>query len=207
MSSHHKVGRPRHSTGQAGVISAKEIKQIHRSIDLGDPDLIARNHLVVALSYYVGLRAKEIAALQISDLYDGSSVNKVLRLTSDKVKGDKHRDLYISNSKLRTYIQDYINYRLQVDGELRLSAPLIRSRQGSKFSPASMSRMIGLIYKAAGFQSMTSHSGRRSMITDLANKGVDLNSIRVIAGHSSIATTQRYIEHNPQVISDILKSR
>jgi|TARA_B110000908_G_scaffold165730_1_gene215672 site-specific recombinase XerD len=45
------------------------------------------------------------------------------------------------------------------------------------------------------------------MITDLANKGVDINSIRVIAGHSSILTTQRYIEHNPLKLSDILKDR
>ena len=42
------------------------------------------------------------------------------------------------------------------------------------------------------------------LITKLAYAGIDLNSIRQIAGHSSIATTQRYIDDNPYKIADIL---
>ena len=61
-------------------------------------------------------------------------------------------------------------------------------------------------YKSAGFKDASSHSGRRSLITNLAYAGIDLNSIRQIAGHSSIATTQRYIDDNPYKIADILRA-
>jgi hypothetical protein len=51
----------------------------------------------------------------------------------------------------------------------------------------------------------SSNSGRRRMITRLAEKGIDVNSIRIIAGHSSLQTTQRYIEENPARLANILK--
>jgi site-specific recombinase XerD len=47
---------------------------------------------------------------------------------------------------------------------------------------------------------------RRSLITKLAYAGIDLNSIRQIAGHSSISTTQRYIDDKPYKIADIPSS-
>jgi site-specific recombinase XerD len=61
------------------------------------------------------------------------------------------------------------------------------------------------IYIDADYPDGSSHSGRRSMITRLAKKGIDVNSIRIIAGHSSLQTTQRYIEENPARLANILK--
>lgn len=202
-----KLGRPVHSTGQAGVISTKQLKQIRKFIGVSDPDLVARNNMVVSISYFLGLRAKEIASLRIKDVFDGEHVADVLRLISSYTKGQKHRDVFISNTKLRADIQAYIDYRLNIDGEYLPETALVRSRKGSFFSAASMSRMITDIYKNAGFHKLSSHSGRRSMITDLAHKGIDINSLRILAGHSSIQTTQRYIEHSPTMLSDILKAR
>jgi len=48
-------------------------------------------------------------------------------------------------------------------------------------------------------------SGRISMIIRLAEKDIDVNSIRIIAGYSSLQTTQRYIEENPARLANILK--
>lgn len=207
MTELRKVGRPTHTTGQAGVISSKQLKQIRKFIQLSEADLIARNNMVVSISYFLGLRAKEIASLRIKDVFDGDNICDVLRLISSYTKGQKHRDVFISNTKLRSDIQAYIDYRLDIDGEYLPETALVRSRKGSFFTAASMSRMVTDIYKNAGFHKLSSHSGRRSMITDLAHKGVDINSLRILAGHSSIQTTQRYIEHSPTMLSDILKGR
>jgi len=68
-----------------------------------------------------------------------------------------------------------------------------------------MRRVLNTIYIDAGYPDVSSHSGRRSMITRLAEKGIDVNSIRIIAGHSSLQTTQRYIEENPARLANILK--
>lgn len=202
-----KAGRPTHTTGQAGVISSKQLKQIRKFIQISDSSLVTRNNMVVSLSYFLGLRAKEIASLRMRDVFDGERIIDVLRLISSYTKGQKHRDVFLSNTKLRADIQAYLDERLKIDGEYLPETALVRSRKGSFFSAASMSRMITDIYKNAGFHQLSSHSGRRSMLTDLAHKGIDLNSLRVLAGHSSIQTTQRYIEHSPTMLSDILKAR
>ena len=83
---------------------------------------------------------------------------------------------------------------------------LFRSQKGTAFSSYAMVRVLGDIYKNAGYKDASSHTGRRSLITKLAYSGIDLNSVRQIAGHSSISTTQRYIDDNPHKIADILKS-
>ena len=56
------------------------------------------------------------------------------------------------------------------------------------------------IYKDARMTGATSHSGRRTFITKLADKGVGVRVLMALAGHKSIATTQRYIELNPTVM-------
>ena len=74
------------------------------------------------------------------------------------------------------------------------------------FKDKTFASLLEDIYKNAGFNDATSHSGRRSLITKLAYAGIDLNSIRQIAGHSSISTTQRHIDDNPYKIADILRA-
>ena len=103
-------------------------------------------------------------------------------------------------------IKDYIQERQEEDGiTFSENAPLFRSQKMSAFSPNAMVRVLGDIYRNAGFNDASSHSGRRSLITRLAYAGIDLNSIRQIAGHSSISTTQRYIENDPNRMADILR--
>jgi integrase/recombinase XerD len=52
------------------------------------------------------------------------------------------------------------------------------------------------IYSEAGIEGASSHSGRRSLLTSLASKGVGVRVLQEIAGHSSISVTQRYIDVN-----------
>lgn len=56
------------------------------------------------------------------------------------------------------------------------------------------------IYDAAGFDRVTSYSGHRTFITTLAHKGVNVRVLAALADHRHIATTQRYIELNDNVL-------
>ncbi len=56
------------------------------------------------------------------------------------------------------------------------------------------------IYSQAGISNNSSHSGRRSEPTTLAYKGVSLRVLMALAGHSRIATTQRFIDLRPSVV-------
>jgi integrase/recombinase XerD len=69
------------------------------------------------------------------------------------------------------------------------------------FSANTMTQLFLNIYRAAGFKNASSHSGRRTFITELASKGVSVRVLAELAGHSSIQTTQGYIDVNPQQMS------
>ena len=113
-------------------------------------------------------------------------IKKVLRLLASYTKGAKHRDISLENKSVIKSLQDYIAVRTVDDGlTFNYSAPLFKSQKKIAFSVNAMVRVLGDIYKSAG---------------------IDLNSIRQIAGHSSISTTQRYIEDNPYKIADILRA-
>jgi integrase/recombinase XerD len=128
-------------------------------------------------------------------------------LVAAYTKGNKHRDVSLENTTVINALMDYIQERIEQDKTtFNIDAPLFRSQKKTKFSPNSMVRVICDIYKNAGFKDASSHSGRRTLITKLAYKGIDINSIRQIAGHSSISTTQRYVQDNPFLMADILKS-
>jgi len=79
--------------------------------------------------------------------------------------------------------------------------PLFASQKGGAFSANTMTQLFLNIYRAAGFENASSHSGRRTFITELASKGVSVRVLAELAGHSSIQTTQGYIDVNPQQIS------
>jgi len=57
------------------------------------------------------------------------------------------------------------------------------------------------IYKAVGLKDASSHSGRRTYITRLANKGVGVRLLAELAGQNHISTTQRYIDVNSEQLT------
>ena len=68
--------------------------------------------------------------------------------------------------------------------------------QGAGFSANTMCQLLLRIYDEAGIADATSHSGRRTFITNLAAKGVGVLVLAALAKHSSLATSQRYIDVN-----------
>mgnify|MGYP000671529889 CR=1 FL=1 len=201
-----RSGRPKGTTGQARVLGDEEVEKLLISLFRSPKRNGKRNMAIVVISFRLGLRAKELASLKIKDVYDGNKCKKTLRLIAEYTKGNKHRDLPLNNELVIETLNTYIETRKGYDGRtFNIEAPLFRSQKGSYFSPNAMVRVLKNIYTEAGLEDASSHSGRRSLLTKLANKGVSAFYIRDIAGHSSVVTTQRYIDQNPTVIADILK--
>ena len=61
------------------------------------------------------------------------------------------------------------------------------------------------IYKVVGLKDASSHSGRRTYITRLANKGVGVRLLTELAGHSHISTAQRYVDVNAKQLSEAVE--
>lgn len=156
-----------------------------------------RDETIILFSFYAGLRAKELAALTRGDVFDeDGNVREQFILCAKQSKGGKTRTVYI-NQRLRRALADY-GAKLYLQDPNR---PLFESQKGGHFSANTMCQLFLDIYKAVGLKDASSHSGRRTYITRLANKGVGVRLLAELAGHSHISTTQRYIDVNAEQLS------
>jgi integrase/recombinase XerD len=197
-------GRPPGTSGRAAVLSAPQVRQVFRVARTRSRHS-ARAEATLAISLGLGLRAKELTSLTWEDVYDAKGhVRSVLHLRASYTKGGKTRDVFLSSPTLRRALAKYREGRLSLS--LKAShAPLFPSQKGGAMTPASMARFLKALYRDAGISGASSHSGRRTLITRLAERGIDLKAIAEIAGHSSIRTTAVYVEANPRRLARILQ--
>ena len=157
----------------------------------------ARDTTIFYVSYYAGLRAKEIAALTVGNLFDETgTVREQFVLDASQTKGAKTCTVWI-NAKVRRQLELFSKHLLSK----HTNDALFQSQKGGAFSANTMTQLFLNIYRAAGFENASSHSGRRTFIKELASKGVSVRVLAELAGQSSIQTTQRYIDVNPQQMS------
>lgn len=161
----------------------------------------ARDTTIVVFSINAGLRAKELAALRIGDVFDElGAVRSSFVLAAEQTKGKRTRTVYLNKVLQRQLAQYSTSLRTKVP-----TAPLFQSQKGNFFSPNTMCQLLLHIYKTCSLKDASSHSGRRTFITRLASKGVGVRVLAELAGHSSIATTQRYIDVNAEQLANAVE--
>ena len=182
---------------QAKVLSKAEISRVVAVINAGNHS--DRNKIAFYLTHLAGMRVKEVAALRVGDVYDqkGMVRNQVV-LDSSQTKGTKSRSVMISRKLSRLLAQYYLHIPQHV-----ADFPLIYSQKShNHFSANALCQVFSRIYAAAGLKGASSHSGRRTFITNLANRGVGAKVLMRLAGHKHLSTTQRYIEVNDKMLSE-----
>ncbi len=153
-----------------------------------------RDKAILALSFYAGLRAGEIASLTVGCVRDGdSNIKSEIVLHPSQTKGKHARKVFISD-RLKRELAAYL--ALVPDADTTRS--LFVTQKGNAFTPNVMCHLFRSIYNDMGMEGASSHSGRRTFITNLAAKGVGVRVLAALAGHQSISTTQRYIDVNDQ---------
>ena len=184
--------------GKARVPTDSERKRLSVVTEAG-PDG-RRNVAILAFSYRLGLRAKEIATLTVRDVVDErGKLRPDITLNHWQTKGGKPRTVYLSNPSVKRDIALYLDARRTAEEVLfNLDAAFFKSRKGNHFSPNTMQQLLARLHARAGIQGGRSHSGRRWFATELISKGVDLKAVSVLMGHSSVAMTAQYAEDNPQ---------
>jgi integrase/recombinase XerD len=152
-----------------------------------------RNRLMLLMTHWAGMRVGEVAALRVQDVRDTTgSVLPEIRLSASQTKGQHARVVFVSE-RLRKEIASYL--KTLPTGESG-ATPLFGTQKREAFSANTLCQTLNTLYRRAGLDGATSHSGRRSFITTLASKGVGVRVLASLAGHRSIATTQRYIDVN-----------
>jgi integrase/recombinase XerD len=172
---------------QAQVLSERDVKRVLAAI--ARRSYSSRDRVMFMLSYLAGMRVGEIAALSVSDVYEADGTVKAqIRLSSSQTKGAEARTVLL-NAAAQEELRVYARTLTRQSDE-----PLFVSKWGTAMSSNSLVQVFGRFYTLAGLSNASSHSGRRSFLTGLAHKGVNVRVLAVLAGHKNISTTQRYIE-------------
>ncbi|MDR6420253.1 integrase/recombinase XerD [Paraburkholderia phenoliruptrix] len=175
---------------QAKTFTEKELKQVLTYISLRRHAL--RNRAMVLLTHWAGMRVGEVAALLAGDVVDSDgSIKSEIRLAPEQTKGRHARTVFLGQ-KLRRELAAYV----ASSKNAKLDRPLFYTQKRAGFTANTLCQYFHWLYKNAGIQGASSHSGRRSFITKLASKGVGVRVLMSLAGHRDISTTQRYIDVN-----------
>jgi integrase/recombinase XerD len=180
---------------QAKTLSEKEFKVALAVVAQGRHP--KRDRAMLLTSFWAGMRVGEIAGLTIGDVMgsDGSIKNEI-RLTADQTKGNRGRTVMLGD-RLRRELATYVRSLKRQDAD----RPLFYSQRcRTGFTANTLCQHFHFIYKRAGIDGASSHSGRRTFITTLANKGVGVRVLMALAGHRNMSTTQRYIDLNEEML-------
>lgn len=179
---------------KAKALTASEIKHAI-NVNKADERHGHRNATLVAFGLYTGCRIGEIVGFKIGDVYDTATghVKEQFYLEAKNTKNKKGRFVFC-NKKLKAILTDYIAQR----GKVKDEDALFLSQSGTNFSANSGAQLMKKCFKKAGIDGASAHSTRRTFITKLAQKGVGVRELMVLAGHSSVAVTMQYVETNDE---------
>ncbi len=157
-----------------------------------------RDRLIVELFYATGIRRIELVNLKISDIDIGNKQIKVLG------KRSKERYLPLLSSVCQTIIQ-YLNIRsILLEGQE--NPFLLLTKKGVKIYETLVYRVInGYFSEASSKVKKSPHILRHSFATHLLNEGANLNAVKELLGHSSLAATQVYTHHSVAQLAKVYK--
>ena len=104
------------------------------------------------------------------------------------------RCLPVYDTDLREALKSYLEHRISTTGALRPNDPLFQSQKGGAYSPNTLQEHMALMLRVwAGIKKASSHSGRRTVLSNMLNtRGSTTTSTQQFAGHSCPSSTIKY---------------
>ena len=177
----------------------KNLRELNKVLDVISLYAHAeRNRAMVLLTHLCGLRVCELANLRVSDVVnENGEIRDLLYLDATQTKGSEVRRVFVgkrAKSALKRYLQSNTSV---------LQRTFLFNTQKSKhFNTNAFTQLLKRLFENAHIKDASSHTTRRTFITNLANKGVNVRVIAELASHKSIQTTQRYIDTNDTMLSN-----
>jgi len=186
---------------QARVLPSAVVRRVQSN--LSKRRTYERDLVIFMLSFRAGLRACEIAQLEWSMLTTSDGrLGEVISVRDNIAKMGSGRTIPI-HAELKAALRPM--FRRDISG------PVIRSlTDGQAMQPNSIVNWFVCLYREAGAQGCSSHSGRRTFITHAARNahkfGASLRDVQLLAGHKSIEVTQGYIDGDTDAQRRLIRS-
>lgn len=205
-------------TKQAAALTTEQVKRLVKFVS-EETRFPERNLVIVLLGLKAGLRSQEIAGLTWQMVTDADgNLTEELRLTNTASKGKSGRVVPMNPDLRKALIalrQHEVEKNRPVVGNAyvltlaKANTDLPTRAQSVRFLLSKNSKKQQGWFQRLGWSGVSSHSLRRTFITNAARAvssvGGSLREVQELAGHASIAMTQRYIVANEDVKKDLMK--
>jgi len=173
-------------------------EEVNRVIDEAFDDTFEgqRDSLMIEMFYSTGIRRSELIKLTVDDVYFSKKLIKV--------QGKRNKDRLIPMLPgLMKKIQSFLEFRDKIVTD-KTQTELFVTSKGKRMNPTLVYRRIRAYFSVASSKVRKSpHILRHTFATHLLNKGADINTIKEILGHFSLASTQEYAKVRlPKIVQD-----
>ena len=180
-------------------VEQKDMAKLFAELEFPDDWEGWTDRLVLEILYCTGMRRGELVALKESQVDGGNLTIKVLG------KGNKERVIPV-NAELIRAIKTYQDRKRVV-----FAAPdrefLLVTSQGRKIYPKYVHRAVNMyLARVTTIDQKSPHVLRHTFATHLMNEGAELNSVKELLGHASLAATQVYTHNSIEKLKEIYKN-
>ncbi len=176
--------------------SMKEVREVLMNLEEESFETV-RDKLIIDMLFSTGIRRIELINLKEIDINISLKNAKVLG------KRNKERLVPLLSETIRV-IEKYLSFKkeLNLDNEF-----LLVTSKGNKIYETLVYRVINSYFsKVSAKVKCSPHILRHTFATELLNKGADLNSVKELLGHSSLASTQVYTHNNLEQLKQVFNS-
>ena len=174
--------------------NSKEINEVVVKLEENKDFVSVRNKLIVELLYSTGVRRAELINIKEKDVSVSDKTIKVLG------KRNKERYVPLLKSVIQT-LKEYLEIKKQYSTK---NKELFITEKGNKIYETLVYRIINSYFSEVSTkQKKSPHILRHSFATHLLNEGADLNSVKELLGHSSLASTQVYTQNSLDVLKKV----
>jgi len=174
-------------------LNETEMKEVFELFKTSEKEL-TRDSMIIDILYSTGLRRAELINLKKSDIYFDDQVIKVL--------GKRNKERLVP--MLPALVKKLKLYTINIKED----SFLLQSKNGNKISSSTIYRVVNKYLRSISTKTKISpHVLRHTFATHILNNGADINSIKEILGHKSLASTQIYTKIKiPTIVNDYMKN-
>jgi integrase/recombinase XerC len=196
-----KVIAPKTRKKLPEYLDSTRMEQLFRLMEEGEEGFESlRNHLLIDMLYRTGIRRAELIGLKLSDV---NMYNLTITVLG---KRNKVRQIPITSS-FAEILKNYVNLRSEFMIQKCTSHDwFFIDNSGNQMYPGFVYRIVKAgVSKVSTGQKRSPHILRHSFATALLNEGADINAIKELLGHSSLAATQVYTHNSIEKLKEIYK--
>lgn len=191
-----KITAPKNEQRLPQFVAPKDMETLLQQVTFSDDWKGKTEQLLLLLFYHTGMRLSELIHLQEADVNIAGQTIKVLG------KGNKERIIPISPALVQA-IGSYIDEKKEL-GVQEPAPNLLITKKGKQLTPRTVYNKVNkYLTQVTTINKRSPHILRHTFATHLTNNGADLNAVKELLGHSSLAATQMYTHNTIEKLKHI----